>query len=491
MRKILLLSGLLASLLVFTYYTEELANKNKEQERLERIETVKFDIKDIDKIEFTHGVITRGEKQAKKGDELNYFGLNSKYPIERELIRYIFNKLSDIKIQRFLTEEELSQNKNEIYFPEKKIFMTFKAGNEEISYVLGNKLPHDQSFYFKIIREGKTKIVIANDVSDEFYQGQGGVRPTEEQVNTSSKKYQRLLAIFQLREQDLYERKVFIDKVKIKNLFFKSQANQAFYLDVVKKETTPSAFEGLSYREDFISKYLEKFKQIKAENIFLPEEGQISSENLKGELTRISWGFKEHELVLYEQFGTIKGFFLRYNKAKPIFQLSKVQAQLLLMDKQDFWDKVILPKNKKFGSQEEHFDLIFSKQKKFSLFLPVADNFTVNMAESGKIFNGKEVIPNYKNFQRLFNLLSGSGDYPQAFRVSSFDGEEDKNRAKLADKNQFKMNIAGKEIAFEKNGVELLIKNISDGFKFHYIIGNRSPITFNYLEYFYFRSPTN
>ena len=153
---------ILTCLLTFTYFFQEL----KERE--------KYDEKDRREILFNEKVYGDFLGFHLNGTDFfkgknGHFKIKKNIPISQDKVLKVLNTLSGLRVEKILpiTEKDLSKNKK-FFFPDKEKKITFKFKNQRMVFSLGQKLSYSQSFYFKIDTGKKSLWGIAKDVSETF-----------------------------------------------------------------------------------------------------------------------------------------------------------------------------------------------------------------------------------------------------------------------------------------------------------------------------------
>ena len=409
MKTNIIYSLILFGLLTFTYFFQEL----KERE--------KFELKDKKEILFKKGTFKSfiiGTAHVVKIED-EYFLKKSNYLASGEKISKVFNILSGIRVEKTLPlSEGLIENKN-LFFPEQEGKISFLFKKNKFDFYLGNKLEFSQSFYFRVVNEGKLTWGIAKDVSDfeGFYR--------KENYETSPKRYNRLLNLLSVNDQFFREQKVLKNR-DIKKIKISSLKREAFTVDLKEEKTYPEKFKGLHYSNAKLNVFPQDLSNLKAKFI---EKTYVKS-GLEKRLSQIDLFSSEGKITLklFGKYNGHKGFFLTQSGKNTLFHLDQREITPFFLTVQEFWD-----------------------------LRPKKDLSPTNISANGKKVKGK-------NLQKILSFL-----LKRSYRVSL-----------LAENSLGKeyLSIKGEKLSFKvyKGKQELVFLNTDTGVAYHYWVGNR-PIT--------------
>ncbi len=322
MKNNLIYSVILIGLLTFTYFFQEL----KERERF-RDKDQKEILLNQSEMGPLKGFKIGSVEIIKKGEE--FFLSKTRYLVSKERVAQVFNILSGLRVEKILplSNKGVIENKK-LFFPEslKEISFIFKKDN--FKFILGHKLEFSQSFYFRVEKKGKIRWGIAKDVSDfkALYQ--------KNSYERSPKRYNRLSNILSIKSDFFKETKVLSgDQLNLNKIKVASLKKNVFTIDLKEKRTDPSKFEGLDYSFNKMNDLL----NFKARSI----EENYNVKDLEKRLSQINLIFtdkKNKRLTLYGRYRGEKGLFLTQSGIPYLYHLEQKDITLFFTTVQDFWD---------------------------------------------------------------------------------------------------------------------------------------------------------
>ncbi|RLA63459.1 MAG: hypothetical protein DRQ88_08920 [Epsilonproteobacteria bacterium] len=448
MRKNIFLFLLLAGLLTFTYYYEEVGGINRrEATRLSKTLFQDQNLGEIEIISFPFAKI------IKRGD--GYFTQAKNLPVDPDKLEQvldIFAGIESISILNF----DLAKIKRSHFFPNEsyKFSFEFKAG--KLTYLLGKKLDYSQDFYMEISSGREKRVVVARDTSAAI-----GIYDPKK-IKRDAGKFERLKRVILLSEDAYYNLKPLRNfkgpaiKVTVENV-----RNKKFSLDLRKMNSSPPVLGRLKYDENAINSYLLWLQTFESERIHLnwkqsDLKDQLSSVEITPEKGKPTY------LTLYSRWGKKKGYFLTITGEKGLYHLGANKIKQFYSNVQNFWLKQALPVKK-----GEEIVLSFKNGKKLTFKVTQGKPFKVEVKDIGQELS-------QKSFHQLVNFLMG-----QAKRVSTKDDVSYKWDNKLL---RISLDDLALKVYQEKD--ELLLLSEKDQTVFHYKIGRDLPIGVKTSDYF-------
>lgn len=326
MKTNIIYSLILLGLVTFTYFFQELKERERYRDK---------DQKEILLNQSEMGPLKGfkiGSVEIIKKDE-EFFLPTTRYLVSKEKVSRVFDILSGLRVEKFLPlSSKGAIEDKKLFFPESVKEISFIFKKEKFKFILGHKLEFSQSFYFQVEKAGKIRWGIAKDVSDfnAFYQ--------KNSYERSPKRYNRLYNILSLKGDFFKETKVIVnDQHNLNKIKIASLKKNVFTVDLKKKKTYPSKFEGLHYSFDKVKDLL----NFKARSI----EENYSVKDLEKRLSQIDLIFTDEKkkiLTLYGKYRGGKGLFLTQSGMPYLYHLEQKDMAPFFMTVQDFWDLNLL-----------------------------------------------------------------------------------------------------------------------------------------------------
>ena len=193
----------------FTYYYEEIGH-------------IEFDKKAamlFDPAKLGNMIQIKTEKILLYKRDKTFFCGKTGQKADLVILNEFFSFLSKIKVKRYLDKEELEKIDQSILFPKSKKVIDFKFERGALTFVIGVKLQHDQTFYIQVINKGRSQTIIA-EVEGVI----PGIYAKKDDAHNSDRKYQYLISLLELSEDYFFDRSVYqfstvdfkkIDRVEI------------------------------------------------------------------------------------------------------------------------------------------------------------------------------------------------------------------------------------------------------------------------------------
>lgn len=452
MKRNLILTGILAGLLVFTYFFEEIGGKRRKE--VEEEENRLFNAKELG--EMVSFETVKGKIYFK---DQRVFTQKLNYPVSKKRLSKFFNILSSIKVKRYLNKEEIDQDNYSLFLPDKKRRMIFEFERGKINFVLGRKMQTDPSFYMEVTTNVGTNIVLAYD--DSPLEGMY----FKKNAHLNSEKFERLVKLFYLDEDYFWDRAIIKNMnphkmfEKIKSVEITNLRNRSFFVDFKKGVTTPKILKGLSPNIEYYQIFITALLSTQAKNIFHPARLKKLSKNIAS--IKLDLG-KKMELTLFRKYGDMSGFFVRTSMENTVFEVDQNMVRLFYSNVQDFWDRRILPA------------FFLKKEKSFKFKINFGEELFLQMNNQDSFFitaDNDSIKPKNSSFKEFFLFLSREADFVKALSPSK--------RTKL-------FSFAFHDQLFHAifNGGDLIIENETQKLEYHYYIGDLKKFKHKKSDYF-------
>ncbi|OFZ24616.1 MAG: hypothetical protein A2381_19725 [Bdellovibrionales bacterium RIFOXYB1_FULL_37_110] len=444
MKKNLFFFGILSALLMFTYFYEELGQSKKKL--LEESENRLFDVHKLGAM-LRFSTMNQNEIVYLNN---NFYTKKLNYPVSPSGIKLFFDILSSIKINRYLTKNEVNDKNIDLFIPDLNRKITFEFEKGKIEFILGKKIQTDPSFYILVKTEVDEFVVVAYDDSalEGIY--------VEENVHQNSEKYNRLIRAFNMTEEDFVDRKILkyldletiskgLTEIKIENL-----RNISFSIFSHNQTTYPEILKGLRFNEEYYLFFLGALINMQAQNIWLPEKGVGVKDQIAHMILMVD---KKIDLKLFRQYGHRTGFFVQTSLEKVIFEIDQNSVRLFFSNVQDFWDKRVMPESYMKLNKQFDFSIIFNREYVFKID---------NSSKFNVISEDPNNKPKNSGFKELLDFLQREADFV-------------KKRLKHNNKEilfSFTFYSSTFHVIFKEG--DLIIADTQNDLEFHYHLGDLS-----------------
>lgn len=292
------LLGILISLLVLTYFVYELGEKKDKVEKLQQKQL--FRPGELGAMLSLSNVVVGLEREGEK-----FYTQTSRVLVDQRKLDSVFEILSSIRAMRILPEKEINDKQMSLMFPEgEKYKLSFEFEKGKLTFIFGEKLKFDQSFYLKVIwnpkvGERNVRYTVAEDVSSAkgMY--------NKENYHLSDRKYKRLLTILYLDADFFYETRPFFNMApeQLKRLSFISQKQRPFGIAFDEEKTTPPPLhEVILYNHKKIKELRVQWAKMEADRVSptsLRGEDQDAMVKVVSSWSKKRQGDTEVELLLF------------------------------------------------------------------------------------------------------------------------------------------------------------------------------------------------
>lgn len=422
MKKNLILAGILAALLIVTYFVQE----KRVEDNFERELTEGRLLQE----EMTHIKFPNGLEAKKKGDKW----FSNETQLSHNLLKLLEKKLGTVK-----EIKGIEGKWNEAFGKSVNFEVNHKA------WAIGDLALDKKSFY--VAKEGKVSLAVIDAGSTEI---------TTNEEELEAMKLNELLGLLNKTPEELKETQLFrFFNLPMERVTIKVEGSLAFELDLKKNETLPPPIQGISVHPNISAKLMSLLSQVTIKEE-LPYDPKLKVRKM-GEVRFIGEkGEKVWELWLKSKTSADAVIF--DDEAKKAFLMIGGTLKLFFVHVQDYWDKKIIPPSA-FG----HFTRLpvtISQGKKSDVVTVVNREPLDFQAEMHRVKMG--------NMQDLFQLIFNLGRLDQAERVSQLSTSEKKM---LLSEEHLRLEVMGQELLLWKKQQELIVVNLTQGFKAHFLMG--------------------
>lgn len=425
MKKNLFLLALLLILLGVTYLFQE---KRSETEYNESLVKDLIITQEIVQLRLDGVLMTKDKEQWKTGDTL----------LSHNFMKQLEKKLKELKKVKDISGDWQS------YFPK-----PFSIEVNGTAFTFGEMSLDQQSFYVGV--DKKIMLAVIEGESTEL---------TSDEKKIAGIKYNELLTLLNKDLPELKENQFFrfypklpLDKVQVQ-----MEGNLEFELNFKTNTTTPAPIKGIEVHEKIQQKFLALLTQvtIKEELDYAqtPKFKQLGKMRFANEDKVQEW-----EVWLTKKSSADAVIFDHQNK--KVFQMIGGSLKIFFTHVQDYWDKKIIAPSK-FHSFDK-MTLTFTQGSKST---PVQ---LIN-AQPLKFEAGQFKV-NQDKMHILMSYLLNLSDKDQADRVSMLSPSE---RQQLLAESHLRVEILGEEVLFWNKAQELIVVNLTQGFKAHFSLGDKT-----------------
>ncbi len=426
MKKNLSLVGILIILLIGTYFFHEKRIRSDFDKSLTK--DLLFSGQDLHYIRWGDIEATKKNQQWWSGAQL--LSHNSLHQLEKQL--YSIRQVKTI-----------TGDKGTFF----STALSFKVNNED--FLLGDLTFDRQGFY--LARGNQIMIATIDGTSGEI---------TDDDTKLAEIKYQNFKKLFGLKLTNLIETQLFryYPLLSAGKILIELESRPSFELNLKSNETVPPPIEGISVHDKIGDKFISLLTQVT-----LKKEVTYSESIKKHLLGKISF-LGDHSSEIWELWlnsSRSADSYIVDSKNKRAWLMIGGTLKPFFVNLQDFWDKKVIPHSvlKPFSKTRVHF-----MQDDKSAYVNLINSEPLGFETSAfKVDSPKMSL--------LFEYLLNLGDKDQADRVSQLTNSEKKI---LLSGSHLRVEIFGQEILFWKKQEELILVNLTRGFKAHFFYLNNS-----------------
>jgi hypothetical protein len=420
MKRNLSLFLLLVGLLILVYFVQE---KRVEREYVAAQTEGHVFLEPITKLKWN-------DIDATKNAEGQWIAAGNKL-LSHNSMKIIEKKLTELKKMKTITGDWNT------FFPE-----PVKIEVNGVEWTVGNLNLDNTGFY---LSKGKEVMVALLEGESQLTNNPDDM----ERVKLNEFKGELQKTLSDLLEKQLFR---FYSKIPLERVVIDSDGRLSFELDFIKNQTSPPPIHGIHVHKKIQDKFVSLLTQvmIKDELPYDPtlkiQMGQIRFMSQKGK--EVVWSLRLKNKNSADAYIVDEG-------AKRTFLMVGGTLKILFIQVQDYWDKKIIPPES-FVSFEE-LPVLFIQGEK-------SDKVVLKNREPLQ-FTASKYKVNTPAMDSLFQLVFNLGQFDQAERVSQLSQSE---RKQILAENLLRMEILGQELHFWRKKEELIVVNLTQGFKAHF-----------------------
>lgn len=197
----------------------------------------------------------------------------------------------------------------------------------------------------------------------------------------------------------------------------KAVNGKSFKVFFDKKKTDPMMPKGIGFNNEFSEKYLTSLTKLQTSKVFKGKASDVTAVIVEGKI--VQEDKKEISFLIGKKYQGRTGIFLHVENQKVVFDISKEIRDSLLPELKSFWNLIAMSEVKTFGTKEEDLSILFARQKvKYQIVIPKTKQFSIELR------NNPLMSPVIHEFQNLFEILLGQGDFGQADNWKSYETKE-------------------------------------------------------------------
>lgn len=423
MKKNLYLLGALVALLIGTYIFQEVRTSDLFKASL--IKDHLLNENDIQSLSFEDVVATKKDGQWWANDRL----------LSSNIFKQIEKRLVQIKKIRVVPGDKRN------FFTQPK---EFKVNGED--WTLGDMTLDKQGFY--LARGSEVMIVMSEGPTQEL---------AESPEKVAEGKLEDLKKGLSFKLSELFETQLFryFPKLPLGTVTIEADGRPSFELDFDKNQTIPPPVAGILPHDNLLEKFTSLLTQITI------KEEVAYSEKLKfSKLGSILFQNEAEEKLLWELWlasDKNADSYIIDSKSKRAFKMIGGTLRVYFIQLQDYWDKKVIP------------------PKEFRPFVRMNTTFTQgDKSVAVEIINREPLQFNVKGYKAdevkmniLLQYVLNLSEKDQADRISQLSKSEKKE---LLSGNHLRVEIFGQEILFWRKADELILVNLTQGFKAHFLV---------------------
>lgn len=390
MKKNLILLFVAIGLGFFTYFYQELGDRQKRAEVEKSEEILNFNaMGEVRSFSLAHVQVAFRDNK--------YVLLPSKEEIDSNRVNKFLGQLSLVKVKRVLDNDEIEDRL--AFIPDNALKMTFRFENGEASFILGNKLDFSREFYLEVEKKihGKVtkQLVIAfnSEVSDQVYE--------KKVAHRSDHLYLRFKALYQLTSEFFRDHRIFGEwmdsKWSLKRIYIDNNLNIGYSLLLDKKATNPPVPSFLHLDKNAILKFEEKLAYLEAYKIIPFNNNDILSSDKRLAIVIVSSSKGVIRFSLYKNLNSkFSGHYISFGNKNLLYEIKKEEADLFLGSVQKFWQLHL------WNKRPDSLDITFGENPFHIKITSVKGSFTVESDHKKPI---------HLEFQKLMNFLGQRASY--------------------------------------------------------------------------------
>jgi len=384
MKKNLVLSLILATLLLVAYFSEEVVKVNIEKNKKNSVRLIHSDtpILEIKTASYTL---------------INIDGVWRDESINWKIDQELMLKVLDI-FQNLYVSSKIETKKPDDYFNKHSQIISFKLGNSIKEFRFGPVSKITGGFYMQDLTN-PNEVMICYD--DSFMKV-----VYSNEVELDLKKYVRLLNLINASKFNFLEQNILsqLDLINLKKITIDSERNRWFQVNLERNSLNPKPPKKIKIKN--IRKIISSgVKGLRVKKIINKGEMVLTDPMSKVKL----FGEKVYLLTLYRKLNNKDGNYLRISGSDQILEVDLKKGNIFFINNQEFWDKTI-----DYGvvfSSLDRVDFTLrtqNAQNSYPFFIDDLEEFIVK-SEHKKVGFISKVHMNL-----LFNLLLNLTDFKEA-----------------------------------------------------------------------------
>ena len=426
MKKNLYLSGILLALLLGTYIFQELRTKQVFEESFTKDHLVLAE--DIQSLSWGDVQAVKKEGQWWAGDKL----------LSANTFKQIEKRIGQIKKIKELVGEKQS------FFSAP---FELKVNGE--AWMLGDLTLDRQGFYLS--RNGQLMVAVSEGEGQEI---------TDEPGKVTEVKLEDLKKALRFRLDELSETQLFrfYPKLPLGTVTIVSDGRPDYELDLIHNQTLPPPIPGIQPHHKLLEKFTSLLTQMTIKNEVPYSEAlrfkKLGQMTFQDETKKVTW-------ELWLNSGKSADSFIIDSESKKAWQMIGGTLKAFFIHHQDYWDKKVIPPQefKNFS----RLKTIFTQGERTALIEIINREPLAFESNQYKIDAEKMNIL----FQYVFNL----SEKDQADRVSLLSKSE---RKEVLSGDFLRVEVMNQEILFWRKKEELIVVNLTQGFKAHFLVTQQS-----------------
>lgn len=420
MKKNSLLFLTLVLLLTVTYFFQEKKAEDAFTESITRDQVI---APPFESMEIPAGKLSKRDGKWYAGEEL----------LSHNLMNQIEKKLTEIKRVKTIHGGDWGD-----YFSEP---LSFKVNS--VAYTLGSMSLDKKGFYF-----ARDKSIMLARIHGESQE----LTTNEDEIDAI--KLKELKNLLTTSKNELSEKQLFrfYKSLPLARVVIKPEDRLEYEIDFQKNQTLPPPFPGISPHDKLQEKFLSLLTQvtIKEETSFPPKNlfKKLGSLRLLEEDESLEW-------ELWLKSDSSADVLVLDPKAKRVFEVIGGTVRIFFTSLQDYWDKKVIPP-KEFSTFQRLPLTLIQGSKEARVF--VINSEPLRFESTG--FKVQE-----ERMNEILRLLFNLQPYDQAQRVSPLTKSEKKQ---ILSEDHLRIRTWEEEILFWNKGQEIILVNLTRGFKAHF-----------------------
>lgn len=414
MKKNLWLFGILAGLLTFTYYFQEVREHKAQEDKKNQERVLKKEISSL----------AWGEISAEKKDKQWWMG---KTLLSHNLFKQLEKKLSEVAWLKAIPQAD------EKFFTDA---FTLTVNGEK--WVFGDMTLDKQGFYLQAGE--KAMIAYIDGASQEL---------TQEGTSIEEVKRDEIKSLLtqEPKETQLFRH---YTKLPLEKFRLEAEGMPTFSLDLIKNKTDPEPISGITVQDKLQQKIITLITQM-----ILKEE--IPAEKFYKKLASITLSGKDDNLTweMWLRSNKTADAVLLDPKSKRAFVMVGGTLKLFFVKLQDYWDKKIIPPEV-FGPFDQLAVTFIQGSKSAKIIIQNKEPLS---------FESSDAKVKTAPMEALMKLLFNLSEFDQAERVSQLSTTE---RQQYLSEENLRIEIMGQELLLKRKPQELIVVNLTQGFKAHF-----------------------